>query len=200
MAVGTFWGWNRAFRNSACHNLAWRNLAGSVARSLRSAGARDVKNYGRAFAARRGAGTLLGDKSQPEEQGDWRWTRFLHPSNTWRPRFVCARLKLVSQQRPWPHRFRAACAAGLPGRRGGPGAAERPGRAGLHPESEATWDRRDERPIPLQPKPRLQIDRRRPVACALAQPNPPPSLFLFWSTIRLRMVLAVGCAGFKSSA
>src|SRR5258707_587519 len=62
-------GWDRAFRNRAWRSLAWRNLAGSVARSLRSTGARDVKNYSRAFAARGGAGTLLGYESQAEEQG-----------------------------------------------------------------------------------------------------------------------------------
>ena len=96
---------------------------------------------------------------------------------------------LVLLQGPRPRRFRAPCAAGLPGRRGGPGAAERPGRAGLHRESEATWDRRDERPIPLQPKPRPRINRRRTAACALAQPNRQQSSFfsalrsgcgLFW--------------------
>ena len=97
--VGTcgrnFLGWDRTCRsgargNRARSNRAWRNLVGEVARSLRSAGARDVKNYGRAFAARRGAGTLLGRLIPSGVAGHWRSTRFRHPSNTWRPR-VCMR-------------------------------------------------------------------------------------------------------------
>src|SRR5437879_10099156 len=57
-----------------CWNLTWRNRAWqSRARISRwrlwSAGARDVKNYGRTFAARRRTGTVLGDQSQAEQQG-----------------------------------------------------------------------------------------------------------------------------------
>ena len=45
------------------------NLVCLGAWSFRSAGARDVKNYGRAFTARRRFGTLLRDQPQAEEQG-----------------------------------------------------------------------------------------------------------------------------------
>src|SRR5271169_1886714 len=120
----------------------------------------------------------LGGPIPAAAEGHWRQIRILHPSNTWRPPPECARLILVLQQRPQPHRFRSPCVAGLPNRGGGPGVAPRPGRAGLHPESEATWDRGNERPILLRSETTLRTDRRKTVACALAKPIPRPSLFL----------------------
>src|SRR5215813_13671750 len=94
-------------------------------------------------------------------KGHWRWTRFLHQPNTWLPALVCARLVLVLQHRPPLHRCRAPCDEDLPGRGGGPVACGRLGPAGSHRESAPTWDRWDEPPTLLRPKPGPRTDLQR---------------------------------------
>ena len=168
---------------------------------LRSAGARDVKNYGRALSPRRSAGTLLGRPIPSGAEGHWRWIRFLHPSNTWRPPLVCARLMLVLRQRPrWPRRFHSPCAAGLPIAAASLAALSTLVALDRILNLKQLWGRRDERPIPPRPETRRRIDRRRTSACALAKPIPRQSLFFSGQRYRLWIVLAVGWAGFKASA
>src|ERR1700753_1755370 len=105
-------------------------------------------------------------------EGYWRPRGLLHPPNIWRPPLEYVRLALVLRRRPRHRRLQALCAAGHPCRGDEPAGGGRPDRAGLRPESEAIWDRWDERPIPLQPRLKLQRDRPRTVAGSHAKPSP----------------------------